>query len=71
MPSPDIELEDLSESEGAAPKDLTPELLDEVSRLRDSEPVHLDKTHEAEEAAQGHTGQELLMRASRLESQSS
>ena len=42
-PSPDIELWDLSESEEAAPEDLTPELLNEVFRFRDPEQVHLDK----------------------------
>ena len=39
-PSPDIELGDLYESEGAAPKNLSSELHDEVYRIRDPETVH-------------------------------
>ena len=38
-PSPDIELEDLSESEEAAQSDPTPELLNEVFEFRDPELV--------------------------------
>ena len=59
-PSPDIELEDLSESEEAALENPTPELLNEVFRFRDPKPVHLDDIDKAEEAAQGHPGRELL-----------
>ena len=59
-PSPDIELGDLSESEGAAPENLSPELLDEVYRIRDPEPVQLNEIYEDEEASQGNPGRELL-----------
>ena len=53
-PSPDIELEDLPESEEAAPSYPTPEL------FRDPEPVQLDAMDEAEEAVQEHPGREHL-----------
>ena len=53
-PSPDIELEDLPESEEAAPSYPTPEL------FRDPEPVQLNAMDEAEEAVQEHPGREHL-----------
>ena len=43
-----------------APEDLTPKLLNEVFRFRDPKPVCTDEIDEAEEAAQGHPGRELL-----------
>ena len=55
-PSPDIELRDLSESEGAVPEDIVPELQNVAFRFRDPEPVQLNETYEAEEASQGHPG---------------
>ena len=59
-PSLDIELGDLSESEEAASENHTPELLDEVFRFRDPEPVRLDEMDKAGEAVQEHLGQEHL-----------
>ena len=56
----DIELEDLSESEGAAQGDPTPELLNEVFEFRDPELVQLDEMEDAEEAFQGHPGRAHL-----------
>ena len=43
----------MSQSEEAAPEDLVPELLNEVSRVRNPEQVHLDEIDEAAETAQG------------------
>ena len=58
-PSPDIELEDLSESEEAAPGDIVPELHNGLFRFIDPEPVQLDESDEAAVTTQRHPGQEL------------
>ena len=58
-PSPDIELEDLSESEEAAPGNIIPELHKGVFRFRDPEPVCTDEMDEAAVTAQEHPDQEL------------
>ena len=54
-PSPDKELEDLSESKEATPENPTPELLDGVFKFRDPEPLQLD---ESGKAVQEHMSQE-------------
>ena len=47
-------------SKEAAPENHTPELLDEMFKFKDPEPVQLDETDEAGEAVQEHLGQEHL-----------
>ena len=49
----------MSESEGAAPGDIVPELHNGLFRFRDPEPVQLDELDEAAVTTQGHPGQEL------------
>ena len=57
--SPDIELEDFSESEEAALEDIVPELHNGLFRFRDPEPVQLNGSDEDAATTQGHPGQAI------------
>ena len=55
-PRPDIELEDLTESEESPQGNPSPELLNKAFKFRDPELIHLDEMDKADEAVQRHPG---------------